>query len=250
MSGMKHLIGFLFCLLLGGITSSHEPAPLCSSYDDSSSSTTNTNANIVTITTTTSDKYNFGSSSSEIHSYDVNGVNCTDLDDVNFPFSCIQYLSADGSAFEVRNGTYLTSSASSNKAANSHNCIDTMQASLESTAEDWEYSDDTDTDTDTAGTDAAEVFLSEYPIRNKEELKQKAHGQYPCNIPKIDLRVTEGELRSERSISDLPDIPTIYIGWADRNAPLSSSTSKENMTSLPNGKAHNIMQWRTHPTDG
>ena len=70
-------------------------------------------------------------------------------------------------------------------------------------------------------------------MRSRSERINSA--KYPCNIQRIDLRLSKKGVRSERDISRLPETPIIYIGWPDRNIFLSLLTSKTNMTLSPNG---------------
>lgn len=70
-------------------------------------------------------------------------------------------------------------------------------------------------------------------MRSRSEMMNSV--KYPCNIQKIDLRLSKKGVRSERDISRLPETPVIYVGWPDRNIFLSLLTSKTNMTLSPNG---------------
>lgn len=80
---------------------------------------------------------------------------------------------------------------------------------------------------------------SSYPAHEKSAIGSQTEWinleEYPCNIEKIDLRLTEGGVRSEKQISLLPNIPVIYVGWPDRNIFLSLLASRTNLTSSPNG---------------
>ena len=68
--------------------------------------------------------------------------------------------------------------------------------------------------------------------------------RYPCNIKRIDLRITEDDKEMEegtrnifeRVISSLPNIPVVYSGFKNRNKLFSYLTSLQNLTSSPSGK--------------